>query len=211
MYVAGRLVHSWSKDQSKIARSSREAELYGANLRGTKGLGMKSLMRELGWPCNLRIEVDTYAAIGILRKRGFGKQRHIEVEELWMQQELKRGKLTIRKVKGTENTADVGTKAVTKDALEYYLWKMGVESIEEAGDACQNYKYNGVHPGEHGDGRRQISSKSKSASVDNWTAQFGCKMERRGEQKTDENMDWEIYMLQEAIKLIKNIEKEGDA
>ena len=88
-------------------------------------------MKEFGWSCKLRKQVDARAAVGTLRRRGFGKIRCIELEELWMQQELYKGELFIEKIKGVENTADWGMKAVGR-ATDYYLWRLGYEDV--AGD-----------------------------------------------------------------------------
>ena len=82
LHVCGQWVQSWSKDQSKVARSSGEAQLYACNLGASKGLGLKTVMKELGWNYEVRIQVDASATIGTLHRRGLGKLRHVEVEEL---------------------------------------------------------------------------------------------------------------------------------
>ena len=129
LYVCGQWVQSWSKDQSKIARSSGEAELYACNLGASKGLGLQSVMNELGWKYELKVQVDANATIGTLHRRGLGKLRHVEVEELWLQQEISKKKVSVTKIKGTENTADIGTKPVKKDAADYLMQKMGFEEV----------------------------------------------------------------------------------
>ena len=132
MYVCGQWLQSWSKDQSKVARSSGEAELYACNLGASKGLGLQTVMRELGWRYEIRIQVDANATIGTLHRRGLGKQRHVEVEELWLQQEISKKKIAVSKVRGTENTADIGTKPVKKEVAEYFMKRMGFEELAEA-------------------------------------------------------------------------------
>ena len=131
MFVCGQWVQSWSKDQSKVARSSGEAELYACNLGASKGLGLQTVMKELGWTYGLRVQVDANATIGTLHRRGLGKLRHVEVEELWLQQEISKRRLSVSKIKGIENTADIGTKALKRDAAEYLMGKMGFEGISE--------------------------------------------------------------------------------
>ena len=84
-------------------------------------------MKELGWHYEVRIQVDAHATIGTLHRRGLGKLRHVEVEELWLQQEISKNNISISKVKGTENTADLGTKPLKKDAADYLMKKMGFE------------------------------------------------------------------------------------
>ena len=89
-------------------------------------------MRELGWQYDVRIQVDANATIGTLHRRGLGKLRHVEVEELWLQQEISRKKISVSKVRGTENTADIGTKPLKREAAEYLMEKMGFETNYEA-------------------------------------------------------------------------------
>ena len=88
-------------------------------------------MRELGWQYDVRIQVDANATIGTLHRRGLGKLRHVEVEELWLQQEISRKKISVSKVRGTENTADIGTKPLKREAAEYLMEKMGFETNNE--------------------------------------------------------------------------------
>ena len=118
-------------DTSTIARSSGEAELYACNLGASKALGLQTIMKELGWDYEVKIRVDANATIGTLHRRGLGKLRHVEVEELWLQQEVSKKKVSITKIKGVENTADIGTKPIKKDAAEYLMKNMGFEDIKD--------------------------------------------------------------------------------
>ena len=89
-------------------------------------------MKELGWNYEVKIQVDANATIGTLHRRGLGKLRDVEVEELWLQQEISKRKVTVTKIKGTENTADIGTKPLKREAAEYFMEKMGFETNYEA-------------------------------------------------------------------------------
>ena len=92
-------------------------------------------MKELGWDYDVKVQVDANATIGTLHRRGLGKLRHVEVEELWLQQEISKKKISVAKIKGTENTADIGTKPVKKEAVDYFMRKMGFEALD--GKACE--------------------------------------------------------------------------
>ena len=131
MYVCGQWLQSWSKDQTTVARSSGEAELYACNLGASKGLGLQAVMKEIGWRYEVRIQVDANATIGTLHRRGLGKLRHVEVEELWLQQEISKKKISVSKIKGTENTADIGTKPLKKEPADYSMKKMGFEVVPD--------------------------------------------------------------------------------
>ena len=97
----------------------------------SKGLGLQAIMKELGWSYEVKIKVDANATIGTLHRRGLGKLRHVEVEELWLQQEISKKKVSVTKIKGVENTADIGTKPVKKEASEYLMTKMGFENVDD--------------------------------------------------------------------------------
>jgi hypothetical protein len=45
-------------------------------------------------------------------RSGVGKVRHIQLRWLWIQDAVREKTVTLRKIKGTENCADMGTKAL---------------------------------------------------------------------------------------------------
>ena len=61
--------------------------------------------------------VDASAAVGIASRRGLGKQRHIELNELWLQDQVARGRIAIRKVNGKANFSDSLTKFCGADRI----------------------------------------------------------------------------------------------
>jgi hypothetical protein len=52
--------------------------------------------------------------------------RHLETQELWIQQAIKEKKLTVHKIPGTENSSDILTKYVPKAVLEKHLPACGI-------------------------------------------------------------------------------------
>ena len=69
---------------------------------------------------------DATAAIGIARRRGMGRIRHLDVTDLWVQEKFGSGAAKIDKVLGAENPADILTKHVDRQTLEKALQKMGM-------------------------------------------------------------------------------------
>ena len=63
------------------------------------------------------IYVDSSAALGVVARKGAGKLRHVRVGQLWVQEKSENGELRYRKVKGTENPADVLTKSLTMSKI----------------------------------------------------------------------------------------------
>lgn len=131
--IAMRGAHSlkhWSHTQTTIALSSGEAELGGICRGASLGIGLQSLAADLGIKLNLEILTDATAAIGICRRRGLGKIRHLHVSDLWVQDRLRKGDFKLTKIPGAENPADLLTKHVPKDVMLKHMAFMGLASEE---------------------------------------------------------------------------------
>ena len=53
--------------------------------------------------------------------------RHIEVRDLWLQEEVRKGNVVVQKVLGTDNPADLMTKFLHEKEIEHRLGEMGME------------------------------------------------------------------------------------
>ena len=87
-------------------------------------MGLCSVAADLGITWTLEIMTDSTAAIGICRRRGLGKIRHLATADLWVQDRIRAGDFTISKVLGTENISDVLTKFVDRATLCKHLRTM---------------------------------------------------------------------------------------
>ena len=124
------LLKHWSTTQTTIALSSAEAELGGICKGASQGLGMRSLLQDLGLKWKLRIHSDAAAAIGICRRRGLGKVRHLAVADLWVQDHLRTKDFELLKVLGADNPADALTKPVEHPCLSKHVKKMSLRCEE---------------------------------------------------------------------------------
>ena len=111
------LLRFWSKTQASIAQSSAESELFGAVRGGVEGLGAQTLLQDLGMSCSVSLVLDASAALGILQRKGVGKIRHLDVGALWLQEKEAQRRLTLSKIKGENNPADLGTKHLTEETM----------------------------------------------------------------------------------------------
>ena len=127
-YLGPYLLKAWSKKQSQVALSSGEAELYAANRGAIEGMGIQSLGRDMGIDMELLVQIDAEAAKGILERRGLGRTRHIEVQDLWAQEAIRQGRFKVQKVASKENTGDLGTKPLPREDNERLLQIMGYHS-----------------------------------------------------------------------------------
>ena len=63
------------------------------------------------------VRTDANAAMGIAHRQGLGKTRHIEVQYLWVQDEVKRKTLKVNKVGPDDNPADMLTKHLKAETI----------------------------------------------------------------------------------------------
>ena len=103
---------AWSKTQSVVALSSAEAELTGICAAAGEGLGLQSLCADLGLDTTLTVHSDAAAAIGVCKRRGLGRIRHLAVADLWIQDRLRTKDFDLVKIAGSENPSDILTKNV---------------------------------------------------------------------------------------------------
>ena len=124
--LGGCCIKHWSKTQGTISLSSGEAELHGIAYGAAQALGIQSLMRDPGWEIAVHLHPDATAAIGIARRKGLGKIRHLDTTDLWIQDKIRSKKMKLSKVLGTENMADVLTKYVDRATMTAALTKMNL-------------------------------------------------------------------------------------
>ena len=67
--------------------------------------------------------------------------RHIEVRELWLQEEVRMGKVVVKKVAGAENPADLMTKFLGKAEVVERLWRMGISWEERGGGSKKGVRW----------------------------------------------------------------------
>ena len=139
------LIKSWASTQPLASLSSGEAEFYGVVKAAGIGLGYQSLLKDLDIGLPLRVWTDSTATLGICRRQGLGKLRHIDTQFLWIQLRVRDGTVELRKVKGTENPGDLFTKhLVGEDKIQELLKTFGCEYREGRAKSAPNLR---VAPG----------------------------------------------------------------
>ena len=110
--LGGHCIRTWSATQHAYALSSAEAELYALLKGASEALGLRAMAPDLGDDVTIGVYSDATAAIAISQRQGLGKLRHIETQYLWLQERVAEKHLSMHKVHGTSNPADMLTKAV---------------------------------------------------------------------------------------------------
>ena len=128
------LLKSWSTNQQIVALSSGEAELYASVKGAAQTLGMISMGVDFGEELTGTVYSDSSAALGILTRSGLGKVRHIRVQYLWLQEKVASNDLSVRKVAGETNPADLLTKGLAQELLRRHVSFAGMEVRPEPQD-----------------------------------------------------------------------------
>jgi hypothetical protein len=120
------IIKTWCSTQSFIAPSSGEAEYYAPAKGACQGIGIKSLMNDLGFTLDIEMKTDSSAAFGIAGRTGLGKTRHIQVNQLWVQQRVREGDIELIRIPGAQNPSDICTKYVDAQTLVRCADKLGL-------------------------------------------------------------------------------------
>ena len=121
-------LRTWSSTQPSVTLSSGEAEYYGLVKAAGAGLGHQSLMADLGVNLPVTAWTDSSAALGIASRSGLGKLRHLETHTLWLQEKVRTKAITVKKVWGEANPADLFTKHLpSKEKLHQLVGLFGCE------------------------------------------------------------------------------------
>ena len=124
MLRGSHVLNTWCGTQATVALSSAEAELVAAVRGAAEGLAARSLAQDLGSACCLRVHVDSSAAVGICKRSGIGKIRHLDTRLLWIQDLVRDGTVGIMQVAGEVNPADLMTKHLGADSISAHLVRL---------------------------------------------------------------------------------------
>ena len=110
-----------------MALSSAESELHAAVKTASEGLGIQSVAKDLGMSCGLNLHLGASATMCLVNRRGLGKAKRVDVQNLWIQEASRSGRFTTRKVGTNVNPADLMTKPLAKPKIEQLMGIMGYE------------------------------------------------------------------------------------
>ena len=121
----------WTKKQQVVALSSAESGLCAAVKTASEGLGIQSVARDLGISCRLNLHLDASATVCLVNRRGLGKAKHVDMQNLWIQEAYKSKRFVTKKVGTSVNPADLMTKPMPRPKIEQLMNIMGFEFVEQ--------------------------------------------------------------------------------
>ena len=84
-------------------------------------MGARSLLMDFCQTSSGHILGDASAALGIIRRHGLGRLRHVDCAYLWIQEKAASKELSFNKVRGESNPADCQTKHVPFELLHRHM------------------------------------------------------------------------------------------
>ena len=130
------LLH-YSRTQAGVALSSAEAELNAASFLGCEMLGMSQFFSEFGNTMKTTINGDSSAVKGILVRRGCGKVKHLEVKQLWLQEQVRSGKVEFQNISRKNIPSDASTHHYTREEAKMHFKHMGNEFMPKSSEAVR--------------------------------------------------------------------------
>ena len=126
-----------TRKQKTIARSSAEAELYAAALGASGSKGIVSLLKDLGHEIQPVLAIDAKATEHILHRQGIGREKHIDVAYLWIQDEVRSRRLRVRRGESDGNGADLVTIPPSKAQISENCFALGFAVMAEENVWCK--------------------------------------------------------------------------
>ena len=130
--LSGHLLKQWSSTQATQSLSSAEAETKALTKGAIEGLYLKHLLEQQGFEVEIVIYTDASAALGAANRLGAGKRmKHLEIQDLWIQQLIRRKIVNVLKVSTRAKPADILTKHVGRAWLDEVCRMVNVRFPDE--------------------------------------------------------------------------------
>ena len=100
----GKCLKVWTKKQQVVSLSTAESELYATVKTASERLVIQSVAKEQGIVCGLYLHLDATATMCLVNRRGLGKAKHVDMQNLWIQEASKSKRFVTKRV-GTNDQA----------------------------------------------------------------------------------------------------------
>ena len=113
----GHCLKVWTKKQQVVSLFTAESELYAAEKTASEGMEVQSVANHLGIAGGLNLFLDASATMCLVNRRGLGKAKHVDMQNLWIQEASKSGRFVTEKVGTSVNRADLMTNETENEQL----------------------------------------------------------------------------------------------
>ena len=77
-------IKTYCKKQNVVALRSAEAELFAMFSKSAESMAVQAYASDLGIHLSSELYADSSAALGIAKRAGIGKVRHLRTQSLWI-------------------------------------------------------------------------------------------------------------------------------
>ena len=102
---------------------------FSFNKAAAEALGIQSVLSDFGTKVKVEIHSDATAAIGICKRQGLGRVRHLATADLWVQQKVRARELKLFKLPGKEKPSDLMAKHKTAPEASRFMSMLGIHSL----------------------------------------------------------------------------------
>eukprot|EP00972_Heterocapsa_arctica_P052698 7756208-Heterocapsa_arctica.AAC.1 len=121
--------------QPTVTLSTAESELMAMEIAVQKSQFAEHMLEHLGEKTKIVLHSDVSAARAIVARCGAGRLKHLAVREVWLQDQLREGKLSLVKVASENNVANMKTKVFAMARHHWLRNAIGVICDEGDKDA----------------------------------------------------------------------------
>ena len=108
-----------------------ESELYAAVKAASERLGIQSITKDVGISCGLKLHLDASATMCLVHRRGLGMAKHVDMQNLWIQEASKQGDSSRRR------SARTWAQPLAKPKMEQHMSIMGYEFLAIDADSLE--------------------------------------------------------------------------
>ena len=148
--LGGCTMFTYSRTQGSPAMSSAEAEGNALGSGACEGLFICGVAKELGMESKLALNSDSTSMTSQHTKMGLGRMKHVELRFLFVKDLLKRERLTLNKIPGTDNPADLGTQVPDVNTNRHLCSIIGLGLAKQAVEEIKGNLRNLQSPGSIG-------------------------------------------------------------
>ena len=170
------MIKAYCRQQKVVALSSAEAELYGMVAASAETMAIQAYAQDLGLSLKSELYTDSSAALGIAKRAGIGKVRHLRTQGLWIQETRISGRITYKKVLGEKNPADLLTKYMAADLSLKHLRAIHAEFAEGRAETAPEIGSTEID--DAGDRFEDINDGDIDGEIMSWTRKFVIRNDR---------------------------------
>ena len=104
--------------------------MYAMVAASAESMAVQAYASDLGISLSSELYADSSAALGIAKRAGIGKVRHLRTQSLWIQEVRISGRIVYKKVLGEKNPSDLLTKYMTAELSAKHLQAINAEFVD---------------------------------------------------------------------------------